>query len=177
MIITVLSLGAAITVNLFAQEPSGEGGSRIWSQKVGEGEYMVNLDSVSSISKHHYVIDGSVQVTEVTIDTTGNSLARFYYLEPVSPEGMSDRVEEVTERANELLDQVPESMKFKLHEMVHKKYPVTTHAKTVEFRFLKKKDLQKFHRRAVKAWQRRGDPGASSQTNTPSDDQDDGDTQ
>ncbi len=65
------------------------GPKRFWQSSLPGGDYVVALDRISSISKHSYIIDGNLRVTEVVIDTNGNSLARFYYIIPVSEDAGS----------------------------------------------------------------------------------------
>ena len=60
-----------------------------WQADLPGGSYTVALDQITSISKHSYIIDGNISVTEVVIDTSGNALTRFYYLEPAA-QGTSD---------------------------------------------------------------------------------------
>ncbi len=115
---------------------------------------MVALDRISSISKHTYVIDGTLRVTEVVIDTNGNSLARFYYIIPVSEDSGSNVGGGLTTRAKELLDKAGERTGVNGNTIVSKQYPTTTHAKTVEFRVSDEGDLDKLYSNVRKAWTR-----------------------
>src|ERR1700722_7001859 len=58
----------------------------LWTCKLPGGTYEVALRSIISVSSHEYIVDGAARVTEVNIDTAGNSLVRFYYLEPLVPQ-------------------------------------------------------------------------------------------
>ena len=105
-----------------------------WQASVGGGHYMVRIDRIASISRHRYLLDGSVIVDEVTVDTTGQALARFYHLSPVT-EGIGDgSVGRIAERGRELLGQATDRAGTDLHRMVVKTFPETTHARSIEFR-------------------------------------------
>lgn len=128
------------------------GPRRFWQSNLPGGSYIVALDRISSISKHTYVIDGGLRITEVVIDTNGNSLARFYYIIPVTEDSGSNIGAGMTGRAKELLDKVGERTGANANTMVAKQYPTTTHAKTVEFRLSDESDLDKLYGSVRKAW-------------------------
>ena len=109
---------------------------RFWDASVGNGNYLVALDRIANISKHRYLLDGTLIVTEVTIDTVGNSLARFYHISPAAENSNLATPRKVIERANDLLDRAGQRTGSDTAEMVHKTYPATTHAKTIEFRVM-----------------------------------------
>ena len=128
------------------------GPTRFWQVSVAGGDYMVALDRISSISKHTYVIDGGLRVTEVVIDTNGNSLVRFYYIIPVSEDSGSTVGAGLTSRAQELLNKAGERTGVNGNTVVAKQYPTTTHAKTVEFRVSDEGNLDKLYGNIRKAW-------------------------
>lgn len=128
------------------------GPRRFWQCNLPGGNYMVALDRISSISKHTYVIDGTMRVTEVVIDTTGNSLARFYYIIPVSEDSGSNMGANLTSRAKELLDHAGSRTGVNGNTIVAKQYPTTTHAKTVEFRLSSDGNLDKLFSSVRRAW-------------------------
>src|SRR5688572_19140058 len=73
----------------------------MWRCNLPGGSYSVALRSIVSVSTHEYVVDGAVRVTEVNIDTTGNALARFYYIEqntPTAPIGIGMATIEKTQQ-------------------------------------------------------------------------------
>lgn len=97
-----------------------------------------------SVAMHEYVVDGAARVTEVNIDTTGNSQARFYFLEPITPQtplaaGQSI-INKVQDLATEAAGRTGQDETWK---KVVKTYPGSTHAHTVEFRIGSKDDLKK----------------------------------
>jgi len=128
------------------------GPRRFWQANLPGGEYIVALSQISSISKHNYIIDGALRVTEVVIDTTGNSLARFYYIVPISEDSGSALGAGLTDRARELLDQTGKRTGVNANTIVAKQYPTTTHAKTVEYRISDERDLEQLFNSARKAW-------------------------
>ena len=130
-----------------------DGPRRFWQANLPGGHYMVALDRISDISMHEYLLDGTVIVTEVTIDTTGRALARFYYIEPVTDAGGRDEVTRVVDRGRELLDRAGQKTGSDVHNMAQKSYPATTHAGTIEYRILAKQDLGELYNSLRKAWE------------------------
>jgi len=128
------------------------GPRRFWQASLPGGSYTVALDRISSVSKHTYIIDGTLSVTEVVIDTSGNSLVRFYYIIPVSEASGSNVGAGATTRVKELLDKAGERTGVNANTIVSKQYPTTTHAKTVEFRISDEGYLDKLYNSVRKAW-------------------------
>ncbi|MES2437856.1 MAG: hypothetical protein V4584_02230 [Verrucomicrobiota bacterium] len=129
------------------------GPNRFWQTSLSGGHYMVPLDRIVSISRHKYVLDGSLIVDEVTIDTLGQALARFYVISPLTDKAPGDTIQGVADRGRELLDEVAEKAGSDTQNMVVKKYPETTHAKTIEYRLLKEKDLTALYNSVRSAWE------------------------
>lgn len=136
-----------------AKDESSEttGPKRFWQAELPGGSYIVALDRIASMSKHSYIIDGNVSVTEVVIDTNGISLARFYYLEPVLQDA-SDLTARLTQRGKDILDKVNERTGVDADSAVVKQYPSTTHAKTVEFHISSVANLNALYNSARTAW-------------------------
>ncbi len=125
---------------------------RRWQANIRGGRYIVRLDAITSISQSSYVLDGNLIVTEVAIDTTGNSLARFYHIEPVT-ESASGTLGTVTKRARELGRRAAKlTTAEKIARMAQKNYPATTHAHTIEFRLDSKAELNALFTSASTAW-------------------------
>lgn len=165
---TLLSIAipllVAITLPCSAQEPDpAEGGkkpiedvdgpNRFWQATLPGGHYMVALDRISSISRHQYVLDGALIVDEVTVDSLGQALARFYFISPVTSTTTGNSVAGIVERGTELLDQAAARAGTDVHNMVVKKYPDTTHARTVEYRLLSKEQLTSLYQSLQNSWQ------------------------
>lgn len=125
---------------------------RRWEANLPGGRYSVNLGNITSISQHSYVLDGTLLVTEVTIDTTGNSLARFYYIEPVTEETKLDILKRLQGRASGLQNRARNRTGMKFDEMAQKNYPHTTHAHTIEFRILSRAELGALYGSVYRAW-------------------------
>lgn len=136
-------------------EKSGdaEGPRRFWQASLSGGHYMVALDRISSVSRHSYVLDGAVLVDEVTVDTVGQALARFYFLQPVTAAVPGNAAAQLTQRGKELLDQAGRSAGTDVHNMVMKKYPETTHSKTIEYRLLSEQQLSGLYGSLRSAWE------------------------
>ena len=127
------------------------GPKRFWQAALPGGSYIVALERITSISKHHYIIDGNIKVTEVVIDTSGNSLARFYHLEPAGQD-TSNVGGKIGQQGKKILDKVIEHASVDANSTVVKQYPTTTHAKTVEFHISDDGDLEKLFISARNAW-------------------------
>ncbi len=127
---------------------------RRWEAIIGDGHYSVALSAITSVSKHSYLLNGNVVVTEVTIDTTGNTTARFYYLEPLAQSSTLSTIQRITKRAEELRQQGRDRTGISADQMVQKSYPHTTHAKTVEYRVQYKVELDALFQSAYTAWTR-----------------------
>ena len=127
------------------------GPKRFWQADLPGGSYTVALDRITSISKHSYIIDGNISVTEVVIDTSGNALTRFYYLEPAG-QGTANLGANISQRGKELLDKVSQRTGVNANSAVVKQYPETTHAKTVEFRISDGIALDALFNSARTAW-------------------------
>ncbi|MGJ8677970.1 MAG: hypothetical protein ACSHX0_10670 [Akkermansiaceae bacterium] len=144
---------------LFAQDDSSSTGSseaagprNFWQASLPGGDFTVALTKISSVSKHSYVIDGNLRVTEVVVDTLGNSLARFYYIIPVAQDASENLGAGILSRGKDLLDQAGKRTGQNLTTPVTKNYPTTTHAKTVEFNISDEDNLNKLYDSVKSAW-------------------------
>jgi len=124
-----------------------------WQASVNGGTFMVALDKITSVSRHNYILDGALLVDEVTVDTTGQALARFYFISPITQAAPGNTVTNLAERGAELLDQAGQTAGMNVQNMVVKKYPDTTHAKTIEYRILSAQQLTSLYNNLRKAWE------------------------
>lgn len=130
-----------------------DGPRRFWQASLPGGHYMVALDRISNISMHEYVLDGNLVVNEVTVDTTGRAIARFYYIEPLSDSMNRSEVTRVVDKGRELIDRAAQRVGTDAHNMAQKNYPTTTHAGMVEYRILDLRDLDALYGSLRKAWE------------------------
>jgi hypothetical protein len=139
------------------------GNSRgIWHASLAGGEYAVSTDKITSVSRHSYLLDGALVVDEVTVDTVGQALARFYFITPVGAQGTAGGTASAAiERGKGIFDSVGQRAGADLENMVIKKYPVTTHAKSIEYRIATQQELTNLFESAKQAWQS-GQGGAFS---------------
>lgn len=127
---------------------------RFWQASLPSGRYMVALDRISNISMHEYLLSESgVVVNEVTIDTVGRALARFYHIAPITDTQGRDEVARVVDRGRELLDRAGQKAGSDAHNMAQKSYPTTTHAGTIEYRILDIRDLDALYSSLQRAWE------------------------
>ena len=128
----------------------------IWEADMPGGAYIVRLASITSVSMHEYLVDAAARVTEVNIGTTGTELVRFYYIEPnipKAPDGVGQGLMNVAkEKAENVAERVaPDNDVWR---KVIKNYPMTTHARTIEYRVASKESLQKLFDSIKQAWLR-----------------------
>ena len=132
--------------------------NRFWQATLPGGHYMVALDRISSVSRHRYVLlDGSAIVDEVTIDALGQALARFYYIAPVTDAATGSQTgaiaSRIAGRAGELIDKAADTAGTSAHQMVIKKFPETTHARTIEYRLLSAEELTGLYSSIRSSWE------------------------
>ena len=104
-----------------------------------------------SVSSHEYVVDGTARVTEVNVDTAGSLAVRFYYIEPAVTSGPSGLGAATFGKVQSVLTDAAERSGTDAWKKVVKSYPVTTHARTVEFRLANKDSLNKILTSASKS--------------------------
>ncbi len=137
-------------------EPAGELAAikGFWQARLAGGEYAVSTDRITSVSRHSYLLDGTLLVDEVTIDTTGQALARFYFLSPLGANSsVGGTAGAAMERGKGILDAAGQRTGVEADNMVIKKYPDTTHAKTIEYRLATQAELTNLFNSAKQAWQ------------------------
>ena len=129
------------------------GRNRFWQATLNGGHYMVALDRISSVSRHKYLLDGAVIVDEVTVDALGQALARFYFISPVTDAAPGNAVGEIAKRGRELVEKAADRVGTDVQNMVIKKYPDTSHARTIEYRVLSEKELTALYSSVRSAWE------------------------
>lgn len=126
---------------------------RFWQCNINGGEVMVAVDRIGAISKSQYILDGGLLCTEVTIDTLGGqSLTRIYHVVPATEGMAANAATKIIDRAKEVVDKNAARAGTKMHEMVQKSYPATTHAHTVEFRVMDVQDLEALYASLKATW-------------------------
>ncbi len=134
---------------------SGEtpGNNRFWQANLPGGSFMVALDRIVSVSRHKYLLDGAVIVDEVTVDTDGQALARFYFIAPLTDAAPGNSISGMATRGKELIDKAAERTGTDVQNMVVKKYPETTHARSIEYRVMSEAALSSLFASAKNAWE------------------------
>ena len=111
------------------------------------------LRSIVSVSLHEYVVDGAARVTEMNVDTVGNALVRFYFLEPMIPRSPVALGQSLVDRAQEQAGQaIARTGQEDAWKKVSKSYPGSTHAHTIEFRVDSQDELRKLFTSADRAF-------------------------
>jgi hypothetical protein len=162
-VLRIFPVAAVTLASAIAQTPSPSPSPQrdsIWRAEMPAGNYLVSLSSITSISRHEFIVDAVARVTEVTVASVGPVVARFYYIEPITPgpanglgQGVIDKakgtLEEMTRRAGVADD---------AWRKVVKNYPTTTHAHTVEYRLDSLEALDKLYASLERSWtSRRGE--------------------
>ena len=115
----------------------------IWRCELPGGIYEVMVRAMVSVSSHQYIVDGIARVTEVNIDTQGNSAVRFYYIEPNTPKIPLGVGQATVERLSDLAKEAAQRTdKDEIWKRVIKAYPATTHTHTVEYRVASEEQLR-----------------------------------
>lgn len=145
--------GAATNQNQKPTDREADGPRRFWQGNLPGGSYMVALDRITSISRHTYaVVEAAMLVDEVVIDTVGQSVARFYFVRPITEGVNNNAVANLNSRAKELLDYGGQRVGTDIHKGVTKKYPEGLYAKTVEYRLNSAEELGALFGSVRSAW-------------------------
>ncbi len=111
----------------------------MWRCQLPGGTYEVALRSIIAVTTHEYLIDGGARVTELNIDTAGTLLARFYYIEPNTPQNPVTSLGAASaDKMQQLMTTAAATTGLDAWQKVIKSYPTTTHAHTVEYRLSSK---------------------------------------
>jgi hypothetical protein len=105
------------------------------------------------VSRHQYVLDGTLIVDEVTVDSLGQALARFYFIMPITDAVNANAATQLASRGKELIDKVAQRAGTGVQDMVMKKYPETTHARTIEYRLLSEQELGALYSSVRSSWE------------------------
>lgn len=106
--------------------------------------YYGMANAICGISKQQYVVGGVMMITEVSIDMAGASTQiRIYHAKPIDSEALKKLRDKLPQElkpytetpkiVQEQLDRADAAMGKAGTPMVSKDYPMTTHAKTIEF--------------------------------------------
>ncbi len=110
----------------------------------GRAMTVVKLSTITSVSKQTYMLEGSQQVLEVTLDTIGNNSIRFYCLS-------SDRTNNMLERVSSSRSLVDKHAD-KVSNFPSKKYPEATHSHNVEYQLDSVDQLNRIYESITNCW-------------------------
>lgn len=129
----------------------------LYEVELDNGGYQVDLTQVTSISMHRFYVDGVYAVDEITVDTLGNTVTRFYFVDRnrdvTTPRGIG---QSVLDRTQQKVDEVKDRVGAPsiLDEAVVKSYPTSTHAHTVEYRIKTKEQLDTLYQHISASWEK-----------------------
>lgn len=135
-----------------ASAPTGPAALPLFRATLPGGVYEVAVGRIVAVTSHEYIVDAVARVYEVNVDTAGSLLARFYYLEANTPNLPGGVGAGAAEKAQELFTQAADRTGQDAWKKVVKNYPVTTHARTVEYRLQTRDDLNKIFAAAEEAF-------------------------
>jgi hypothetical protein len=133
-----------------------DGVSHFWELKTESGDFITALEKIVSISKSQYLLDGNLIVNEVTIDSGGRSLARFYHISTTADalaDGKAAIASKAINRLQAAVDDAGDKANTDIHNMVQKTYPTTTHTGMIEYRIMDLRDLDAIYRSVQGSWQ------------------------
>lgn len=105
----------------------------------------VKLQTITSISKHSYLIDNKIPVKEVTIDTLGNHAIRIYCFHHPAEEKLGEKLSNTRSLARG-------KMSGASAPLPGKKYPEGTCSHNVEFLITDGKVLDDIYQSLITAW-------------------------
>lgn len=123
-----------------------------------DNEVTVAASTITSISKHNFMLDGTMLVSEVTIDTTGNNSIRFYCVQEddaqkiLTAKTPQDAARQVTGRATK---EIRNGGRRNSDEpsVPSIKFPEGVYAHTIEFQVDSPMILQKIYNGARTVWE------------------------
>lgn len=103
---------------------------------------IIPFEEIQTIGKQNYIVDGKIEVNEVTIALKPKTYVKFYHLTSVPLLGglVGDKANEVADKAQDRIQKYIEqpsitpSLQSSNNDKVVKNYPVTTHAQFLEYR-------------------------------------------
>lgn len=122
------------------------------------GKFIVPYARIVSISQVEYIVDGGGKVHELTIDTSGQATARFYFLDTVLANSNLNAGQIINNRLNSVRDKADEKTGVDTRTVV-KHYPDTTHAKTIEFNVSARSHLDVILNHVTHEWIEEGGRG------------------
>ncbi|HYR58363.1 MAG TPA: hypothetical protein VEO95_07035 [Chthoniobacteraceae bacterium] len=155
---------AALAAACFAQTPAAtptpagtQSAIALFRAKLPGGTYEVAVRAILAVTSHEYLVDGVARVTEVNIDTAGSLLARFYYIEPATPNSPVAIGNAAIAQTQRLLQEAADKSGQDVWKKVIKNYPTTTHARTVEYRVESMDQLNQIYASAEAAFRTQKD--------------------
>ncbi len=149
----VPSLGAQSSADLQPSSEMRQSQGIYWSVCFGGSAeknpfVMVKLNTITSLSRQRYLLNGSLNVWELVIDTTGNNSIRIYCIE--APGGKAGMTADLASKVPGM-SYVKDAVGLNGAECVTKTYPESTHTHTVEFRVSNPDALKKIQKSLIKA--------------------------
>ncbi len=145
----IVTVAAAVSLLFTAASQAA-----FWRCELPGGVYVVSLPTIASVSTHEYFVENAgMRVTELTVATNSAVVARFYYMEPMTPKSPVGIGQSLIDKAQQHLGEAADRAGGEeVWKKVGKTYPTTTHAHTVEFRLESVDQVKKLQTSLENAW-------------------------
>ncbi len=124
-----------------------------------QNEIVLSASSITSISKHSFLLNGTMLINEVTIDTIGNNSVRFYYVQEddgkkiLMTKTPQEAVQQAAGRINKEIRTGGKGKKSDEAVVPSLKFPEGVYAHTIEFQVDDPAVLQKLYRESNAVWE------------------------
>lgn len=118
----------------------------LWQATLSDSAKVVlAVPSITSVSMHPYLVNGTALVTEVTVDTVGNNTIRFYYMHAEDSLTGSTPARSALGTARKSVAQAIGGQKDE-GEIPSVKFPEGTYGHSIEYQVSSQEDLEKIYK-------------------------------
>lgn len=128
----------------------------LWRLEMGPStKIILTVPSITGVAMHPFLLNGENQVTEVTVDTTGNNTIRFYYIhqtQDLRNVNITDH-KQLMSAAKQRLNREATTQKD-TNALPSVKFPEGTYAHSIEYQVKSLEDLEKIYKSIISVWER-----------------------
>lgn len=134
----------------------------LWQAELGENmKVAVQLNNVTAVALHPYMLNGVTKVTEVTIDTKGSHAIRFYHIHKSEKASLSTDPQATLGSAKKSANSSA-TQQSEANQLPSIKFPEGVYAHTIEYQIGSMEDLEKIYNSLIKAIQRISSPASET---------------